>query len=414
MGRTPWEPSDRLYAEFCLNNGVEYRDFRTASAQFGRADAFKSACEEALTSSTSPRAIYDAILIDEAQDFPPSFLRLAYAMLREPRRLVYAYDELQSLDGSGLPGPDEIFGTDANGNPLVSLARDAYDLGASRDIVLDRCYRNSRPVLSLAHAVGFGIYREKPQSATTPLVQMFDHPQLWRDIGYTVERGSLEPGSDVLLSRSPETSPAFLEEHSTFDDLIQVLSFPSKEEQDAWVSDQIQDNIRNAELRHDDIVVINPNGITARRNLASLRSLLLQAGVKSHVAGVDTAADVFFNKGSDSITFTGIHRAKGNEAGMVYVVNAQEELDATINLAQVRNRLFTAITRSKAWVRILGVGPKMEALKLEYERARQAHFKLDFVYPTEEERMRLRIVHREVSSGEARKIEKSRSDFRGS
>ncbi len=52
---------------------------------------------------------------------------------------------------------------------------------------------------------------------------------------------------------------------------------------------------------------------------------------------------------------TGIYRAKGNKAGFVLVMNAQDCCKSCI-LATVRNQLFTAITRSKAWVRVTGIG----------------------------------------------------------
>ena len=39
---------------------------------------------------------------------------------------------------------------------------------------------------------------------------------------------------------------------------------------------------------------------------------------------------------------------------MVYVINAQDCYGNPYNVARVRNQLFTAITRSKAWVKILG------------------------------------------------------------
>ncbi|CCQ66325.1 hypothetical protein CWATWH0402_3938 [Crocosphaera watsonii WH 0402] len=41
---------------------------------------------------------------------------------------------------------------------------------------MNTCYRNSRPILASAHALGFGIYRDQG------LVQMFDESQLWLDI----------------------------------------------------------------------------------------------------------------------------------------------------------------------------------------------------------------------------------------
>ena len=47
--------------------------------------------------------LYDVILVDEAQDFSKYFLQMCYMSLpHESRMLVYAYDELQSLDNKTL------------------------------------------------------------------------------------------------------------------------------------------------------------------------------------------------------------------------------------------------------------------------------------------------------------------------
>ncbi|MDD3183675.1 MAG: helicase, partial [Alphaproteobacteria bacterium] len=86
-----------LYYSFCQTHGLEYYDFGSAKRQFGQGKEFESACQKALDECTQPSGGYDAILIDEAQDFPPSFLCLCYEMLKPEKRLVYAYDELQNL-----------------------------------------------------------------------------------------------------------------------------------------------------------------------------------------------------------------------------------------------------------------------------------------------------------------------------
>lgn len=393
-----------IYKQFCDVNQVDYFDLQSAKTEFGNSFAFEGAVNRALSQAADPVHVYDAILVDEAQDFPPSFLRMCYWLLGPDRRLVYAYDELQSLNGDGLPDAGEIFGYDERGHPLVTFDRDAYDLGAHRDIVLEKCYRNSRPVLVSAHALGFGVYRTPRYSDDIGIVQMFEQTHLWKEIGYHVADGELIEGHNVALARSPDSSPKFLEDHSTFDDLIQFKVFNSAEEQNAWVADQLERNLTEEELRFDDVMVINPNPFSARKNLGPLRKLLAEKGFDNHMAGVDLSADVFFAPERKSITFTGIYRAKGNEAGMVYVVNAQEGNDSRANLAAIRNRLFTAITRSKAWVRVCGVGPEMELLREEFEKVKQSDFELRFVYPNEPQREQISIIHREISSDQQAKI----------
>lgn len=410
----PGGPSrEGIYHEFCMENGVEYLDFMGAKERFGQRDAFRGACVSALDAAAAPVATFDAILVDEAQDFPPEFLRLCYAMLHNPKRLVYAYDELQNLSSSGLPSAAEIFGLDGEGRPRVTFDEDSYGSGGKKDIILEKCYRNSRPVLASAHALGFGIYRRPPRG-NLGLVQIFDDADLWTDIGYRViGGGGPTPGADVALTRTEESSPKFLEEHSPIDDLVQFRTFDSAHEQNEWVADQIALNLTRDELTHDDIVVINPDPLTTRRNLGPIRRMLADKGISSHVAGVDTVADVFFRPDSESVTFTGVYRAKGNEAGMIYVVNAEESYDAQVNLARIRNRLFTAMTRSKAWVRVVGVGPSMRLLAAEYEAVRAANFELRFRYPTDKERVHLQVVHRDMTPDEANAVRKQRERLVG-
>ncbi|MDD9985660.1 MAG: hypothetical protein OXQ31_05275, partial [Spirochaetaceae bacterium] len=283
---------DGIYFEFCRTNNVDYLDFREARSKFGSEHAFSGVCKLAMRQAGSIKKIYDVILIDEAQDFAPAFLQLCYDCIGNLKRLIYAYDELQNLTGGSLPSPEVIFGTNADGSPRVRLDAEG-DRTMRKDIILDRCYRNSRPVLVTAHALGFGIYRRPSAGEELGLVQMFDHPQLWEEIGYRQSDGVLRPGSNVTLARGENTSPRFLENHSPVDDLIQFKVFGKASEQADWLVEQIVKNIHEEELRHDDIIVINPDPLSTRSEVGPIRKRLLSAGVECHVAGVDTDPDYF-------------------------------------------------------------------------------------------------------------------------
>nr|VFJ55887.1 MAG: Superfamily I DNA and RNA helicases [Candidatus Kentron sp. DK] len=399
-----------LYYSFCQTNGVEYHDFGSAKRTFGQGKEFDGACRKALDACVQPSEIYDAILIDEAQDFPPSFLRLCYELLKPEKRLVYAYDELQNLNSRSLPSPEEIFGKHPDGLHKVRFAPNRTDK-PQQDVILEKCYRNSRPVLATAHALGFGIYRNPDAGTGMGLVQIFDRSELWREVGYEVVDGKLADGEEVTLSRTGDSSPKFLEDHSPIEDLIQFGCFTSPEEQARWVVEAIKYNLEQDELRPDDIVVINPEPLTTRNVVGPIRQLLFEHGINSHLAGVDSSPDIFFDADSKSVAFTGIYRAKGNEAGMVYILNAQDCYGTLWNVAGVRNRLFTAITRSKAWVRVLGVGRDMQALMQEFESLKNNDYRLRFRYPTEEERKKLIVVNRDMTDTERRKAQKGTKDF---
>ena len=403
---------DGIYHQFCRAHNIAYFDFKAAQQKFIQGKEFAGVCESALGQARENIQLYDAILVDEAQDFSPTFLRLCYELLGNSKRLVYAYDELQNLSGDSLPSPEEIFGKNADGSPKERFD-DVRGNEAQRDIILKKCYRNSRPVLVTAHALGFGIYRDALPPGGTGLIQMFDHPELWEEIGYQTRNGTLEEGSSVTLYRSEETSPKFLEDHSPIDDLIQFISFDSQEEQADWLTREIKKNLENDELRHEDIIVINPDPRTTQSNVGPIRSRLLEMGINSHLAGVDTTPDIFFQIGRDLVTFSGIYRAKGNEAGMVYIINAQDCHSSLRNLASIRNQLFTAITRSKAWIRVLGVGSRMKEIIKEYDKLKSQNFDLQFTYPTEKQREQLRVVHRDMTAAERRRLEQRQKSLFG-
>lgn len=156
-------------------------------------------------------------------------------------------------------------------------------------------------------------------------------------------------------------------------------------------------NLTDDELLPDDIIVINPDPLKTIDAVKDARKLLLQRGFNSHLAGVSNSTDIFTEPGT--VTFTGIFRAKGNESGMVYIINAQDcfSADSPRETTIVRNRLFTAITRSKAWVRVFGVGSNMVELKKEFEKVKSENFQLCFNYPTESEREKIITVNRDMS-----------------
>ena len=120
--------------------------------------------------------------------------------------------------------------------------------------------------------------------------------------------------------------------------------------------------------------------------------------------GSTTDADTFYQSEFPSVTFSGVFRAKGNEAGMVYIINAQDCHSSARSLDTLRNRLFTAITRSKAWIRVLGIGRGMQAIVEEYERLKAREFELAFTYPTSDERKMMRILHRDMTTLELNRL----------
>jgi superfamily I DNA and RNA helicase len=211
-------------------------------------------------------------------------------------------------------------------------------------------------------------------------------------------------GQPVILARTSESSPAYLEEYLN-NDTDEIISFTvcnDKTDQAKKVARSIFKNIKEDELLYKDIIVINPEALTTKDEVAIIRELLHMAKINTHIAG-EFDQDVFFQ--DDSITFTGINRAKGNEVPMVYIINANYCFEGS-ELRKKRNILFTAITRSKAWVKVFGIGTPMQELREEFHKVKKNSFTLSFTYPTRDQIKKMNVINRDLSETEKQSIQK--------
>jgi superfamily I DNA and RNA helicase len=332
--------------------------------------------------------LFDAVLVDEAQDLPQPFFRLVYAFAKEPKRVVWAFDELQNLSESTMPTTDEMFGLKADGRPRVALSGNG---GARTDIVLPVCYRNTPWALTLAHALGFGIHRE------AGFVQYFHNSEQWLTAGYEVLSGLLEPGRNVVIRRSAASIPPYFPLLLRPEDAVVCQVVADVDAQAEWVAAEVKSNIEQDELEHDDVLIVLANSLTAKKRAPRVMDALIRHGLASHLVGETASADEIFQQ--RSIAITHIYRAKGNEAPMVYVLDAHECANG-FELRRLRNTLFTAITRSRAWVRLCGYGDEMVALANEVRAVSDAEYNLRFRVPTPDEISRLRSIHRDLAPSE--------------
>ncbi len=394
-----WGGRDRagLYTVMADAAGVVVRDYGYAKATYGMDGAFKGVCSELLASTEAkrPQPIFDAVLIDEAQDLPQEFFRLVHRFTKLPHRIVWAYDELQNLSNAATPSTAELFGADEHGKPLVTLDETARP---RQDIILPVCYRNSPWSLTLAHALGFGVYRR------LSLVQHFDDPKLWEEIGYEVVNGNLELGAKVSLRRKNDSYPAYFPQLLNPEDAVVTKVFDNEFEQAAWVATEIKKNLNEDQLDYDDILVVLPTAYTARSSSRRVIDALAELGIASHLAGATTSVDELFV--NQSIAIAQIYRAKGNEAPMVYFLNA-EECYAGYELIKLRNILFTGMTRSRAWVRLCGSGRAMTKLMEEVDAVRKSGYQLQFTIPSKDELVKLRTIHRDRTQAEKSRVKKA-------
>jgi superfamily I DNA and RNA helicase len=387
-----------VYSMIAEALGETPRDWAYARGKYGMTDAFTGVCQEllAVARNQTVSPIFDAVLIDEAQDLPPEFFQLVYLFTRDPKRIVWGYDELQKLSEAAMPDTKELFGTGPGGESLVSL--EAPTDAPRRDIVLPVCYRNTPWALATAHALGIGVYRDGG------LLQHPDEPRLWLDIGYDVVHGELRPGSAVTLKRSQESYPQYFPALLDPKDAVVLKTFADQDKQDAWVAEQIALNLTDDELETDDILIVLPDSYTAKTRAPKLISALRRHAISAHLVGVNSSVDEVFQP--ESVAIAHIYRAKGNEAPMVYAVDAQRAAQH-FNAVTRRNTLFTAITRSRAWVRLTGWGHNMAPIAAEVNTVAAKDFMLSFDVPTAEQLAVLRHIHRDRPPEEEASVKKA-------
>lgn len=395
---------DGVYYQLTQAYQAPAHTFSSAVSRYGRSNPFKGMCEELLAFISEDISCenYDAVLIDEAQDLPSSFFRLLFKSVKQPKRIIWAYDELQNLTDVEMPSITEMFGADEDGNPSINIEN--VDNEPQRDIILPICYRNPPWTLAMAHALGFGIYNSKRK---LPL-QMFDNPKMWRDIGYSVVSGRLDHGRRVVIERNTNANPSYFSNLLSKEDSIQAMKFDSPEQQYQWVAKEIEKNIKSDELDADDILVIFPEAYTSKSEYYKFANYLQARGISSFLAGVNSSQDTFKIPGS--VTCSGIYRAKGNEAPMVYIVNSDYCAEGT-EIVKQRNVLFTAITRSRAWVRICGIGNQFDILMEEFNKCKDNCYRLDFKCPNAKEMNAIRNLNRERTEEEKAKAAKAKSNI---
>lgn len=367
-----WGESDRpgVYSYLAQKAEVPYKDFSSAARTFGYSNAFSGACSEIIDKLNNDELnLFDMVLIDEAQDLPRSFFQLIYKATKSPKRIVWAYDDLQNLGDYRMPSAKELFGVDNSGSALVNLQN--RENHPQEDIVLPRCYRTPPWSLVVAHGLGFGVSRPTP-------IQMFPEPEIWKRLGYRVENGALEYDSNVSLVRDSSSVPEFFERLLKADQTITFHHFDDKRTQYDWIAKEIKRLIDTEDLQCSDFLVVIPDTYKNKSISAALLSSLQKQGLLGRVPGVNSSRDALFS--DDMIAVTHIHRAKGNEAAVVFVVDA-DFCNIGTDLKQKRNILFTAITRSRAWSYVCGVGDIFSSLEQEFKTIVSQHYALNFHYP---------------------------------
>jgi superfamily I DNA and RNA helicase len=374
--------SEGVYFNACKANNIAPVTLREARSQ--SQDPFDYACST-LLNTANVRPVYDYIFVDEGQDFPASFVQLCLRLV-DGGRLVFAYDDLQTIFQATTPSINEIVGTDKEGNPLTEL---------TEDVILYKCYRNPREILVCAHALGFGIYGRK-------VVQMLENKEQWEDIGYRVMAGNFLEGSKTEIERPEANSLATISMNQAKGEIVKATVFDTPDQEIDGVVTSIGNDLREG-LRPDDILVVVVDDRNAKRYLQEVADRLTKTGITSNNMHTDSYAIRDFLR-DGQVTLSTVHKAKGNEAFMVYVMGV-DALYGTYAGVRERNVLFTAMTRAKGWVRVSGIGAPALLCKQEIDVALENFPLLKFAYPSDKQR---KIIKRDLAERAIRKQQAER------
>lgn len=385
-GRTT-EPG--LYWCLCQEYGVQPLTFRDGASLKNIFGSLLTQHREKL------KPVYDLVLIDEAQDLPAELFETVFHLTKgeaEKKRIVWAYDEFQTLTDLQIKEPEQLFGTDRAGKPNLpnTSLEGKYGL-IDKDYVLSNSYRNPRVGLMVAHALALGLYN--------PLgnVERIEYKSIWQALGYCViepaNKEKFSEGDPMVIERPEEFSRNKLEnllkEHQHNEQrLIRVYSAPALEDEIKFVVDEIQRFVKEGGVDPTEIIVVTLDIKTAKNDLFLIRQALGFLQIRSTTPGFIEEASVFKEKGT--VTLTTPFRAKGNEGNVVFVINSQKVVEDTIFRA--RNALFVAITRARGWCYITGHDNEMNILDSEIKGILADYPYFRFKQPSDTEIKRRRTL----------------------
>lgn len=329
--------------------------------------AFREMCDKLLVKKRNKRVreLYDAVLIDEAQDYPPSFFRVVYHSTKQPKRITTALDALQNFENLGADSIRQRISRairQPNGNELNEFE--------TRDLTVN--YRNNSAVISAALSVGLGSYRK--QGA----LRLIANPRQWIDSQFKAtyrdtmcRRTDKLPNKFNTVSVSPRTQTSI--------DEIEFRCFSSQAEERRWIGSQILSSMYENGYRPEDILVIVANPNDVHEELMKLSEAFSDQDFGLHAPGLISTQQRFSQE--NSIPVVEVNRVKGEESRLVYIVGA-DYFNSEPNLTPKRKMLYTAMTRSIDQVHVSGSGNAMRNLVHEYRNAKEDQFSLLFHRPS--------------------------------
>ncbi len=266
---------------------------------------------------------FDALFVDEAQDFAPEEIALLLDLIKPnpesgEKTLVLCYDDAQNLYGRGRPVWREI----------------GLNLVGDRSRVMRQCHRNSRQTVDLAFNVLLG-------TQSPPDLRV--HTRQYADLAYLREHKMITEVADhihILFAQRDDLPPA-------------VHTFSTRHAELDWVIDQLVHLIEEEAVRPEDILLLAHQPRTPDLDLdyldRGLRSRLPTQPLH-HVYGEAANKDSYlFTPGH--LTLATVFSAKGYDAPVVFILGT----DLFPYTKEGRAAFYVAATRAKLRLFVSGL-----------------------------------------------------------
>lgn len=230
---------------------------------------------------------YDAIYVDEGQDFHEEEFRLLAGLCQrgaaEPNLFVF-YDDAQNLYGRKRPNWHSL----------------GLNVVGGRSFVMTECFRNTRQILEMAFNVLYGSFATDRAKVPT---------KAFGDIATLVDKDLLQRVNDcwnVLFAKRSGASPV-------------VKQFTNEEAENEYVLARLKWLIQEQDVRPQDILILSMK----KKRIEKLAAYVADTdlGVDLHLAF--KAKDEILGQ-RKCLTFSTVASAKGYDAYCVFLVSANE------------------------------------------------------------------------------------------
>jgi superfamily I DNA and RNA helicase len=264
---------------------------------------------------------FDAIFIDEGQDFEPEEYRLILDLIRPnevsgEKPVLIFYDDAQNVYGRARPVWTDI----------------GLNLGGARSSVMLECFRNTRQIVELAFNVLLGSQAAQDQKVQT---------RTYADINYLKQRGVIEETGDHIRVRFAEREYKRPDIHKFTDRGLEI----------SWLADEITRLIQVESVRPEDMLVIFYKQFLFPWE-ALRDQIIKQIPGQEFVfpSGKTGEKDTYiFQKGK--LTITNVYGAKGYDAPLVFLVGT----DGFTSDKEGRAAFYVGATRAKLHLYVSGL-----------------------------------------------------------